>query len=30
MYQFSLKQFLGKFFQSIEIAEKDNFPKERL
>jgi hypothetical protein len=28
MYQVSLDQFLGKFFTSIENAEKDIFPKK--
>ena len=30
MYQVSLNQFLGKFYESIEKAEKDNFPKKRI
>ncbi|KAK8898529.1 Dynein heavy chain 5, axonemal [Tritrichomonas musculus] len=30
MYQVSLNQFLGKFYESIENAEKDNFPKKRI
>ncbi|OHS96678.1 Dynein heavy chain family protein [Tritrichomonas foetus] len=30
MYQVSLNQFLGKFYEAIETAEKDNFPKRRI
>ena len=30
MYQVSLNQFLGKFFEAIEVAPKDNFPKKRI
>ncbi|KAK8835297.1 Dynein heavy chain 5, axonemal [Tritrichomonas musculus] len=30
MYQVSLNQFLGKFYESIETAEKDNFPAKRI
>ncbi|OHT04931.1 Dynein heavy chain family protein [Tritrichomonas foetus] len=30
MYQVSLNQFLGKFYEAIETAEKDNFPKKRI
>ncbi|OHT09327.1 Dynein heavy chain family protein [Tritrichomonas foetus] len=30
MYQVSLNQFLGKFYESIETAEKDNFPLKRI
>jgi dynein heavy chain len=30
MYQVSLNQFLGKFYESIETAAKDNFPAKRI
>ncbi|KAH0792655.1 Dynein heavy chain family protein [Histomonas meleagridis] len=30
MYQVSLDQFLNKFYESIEKAEPDNFPKKRI
>jgi hypothetical protein len=30
MYQIFLNQFLGKFYESIETAPKDTFPKKRI